>query len=90
MSVNDGGPAFPSARTYIRFDPPPDDSLYGNRQETVVHVPGMSLRDWFAGQVIAGFYASDDALMRFSVDHAASTAYKQADALLQAREKENP
>lgn len=48
-----------------------------------VYSHGMTLRDWFAGQVLAGLMVNscndyiDDAVI----------AYKQADAMLEARKK---
>jgi len=52
-----------------------DDSL---------HVPGMSLRDWFAAKAMQG-------LLQYAYAHAdrASVAYKVADAMLAEREKDN-
>lgn len=47
-------------------------------------IGGMSLRDWFAGQVLIG-YVSDHRLH----EHFAHHAYKVADAMLAAR-KEQP
>lgn len=44
--------------------------------------PGMSLRDWFAGQVLASGEFSESV----SYEAAAIGAYKQADAMLAARE----
>ena len=44
---------------------------------------GMTLRDWFAGQVIAGDYES------LSSDEIAEMAYDIADAMLRRR-KEDP
>ncbi len=70
---NDGGPAFPIAGLIG-----PDNSF------TEMPVPGMSLRDYFAGQAIAGN------LIEPSVDsrHAAEYAYQLADAMLAERAKE--
>ena len=69
---NDGGPAFP--------DHPLEHPNYWHQGN-----PGMSLRDWFAGQALA----------RILVDHneppariTAKTAYKFADAMLKAREQQ--
>ena len=46
---------------------------------------GMSLRDWFAGQALAGMLSSDG---RPTGDQAkAEWAYDLADAMLRAREK---
>lgn len=52
---------------------------------------GMSLRDWFAGQALAGLLAaeagmmSDDAPRRPTFNDSAEAAYLQADAMLKAR-----
>lgn len=47
---------------------------------------GMSLRDWFAGMVIAGMSANTD-FIREPYPKSAEIAYKQADAMLAEREK---
>lgn len=47
MSANDGGPAFPESAS----GPYPNGEIVMGR-------PGMSLRDWFAGQALAGLLAS--------------------------------
>lgn len=48
--------------------------------------PGMTLRDWFAGQALAGI-ASDSALLAElrTQDAVALSAYNLADAMLAAR-----
>ena len=43
--------------------------------------PGMTLRDWFAGQAICGMLAGKD-------DKMAKWAYQRADAMLKRREQE--
>ncbi|MDX0180881.1 hypothetical protein GOC16_08455 [Sinorhizobium meliloti] len=43
---------------------------------------GMSLRDWFAGQALAGLYASHDGSTR---ENMAAEAYDIADAMIEAR-----
>jgi len=48
----------------------------------VTRFPGMSLRDWFAGQAIAGIEAAGFAYAEAQV---AADAYKLADAMLLAR-----
>jgi hypothetical protein len=45
-------------------------------------VPGMTLRDWFAGQFVMGFRHSSVTHTR---EHMAEEAYRMADALLAAR-----
>jgi len=44
---------------------------------------GMSLRDWFAGQALAGLLTREDNYK--STKGAASIAYHAADAMLEAR-----
>lgn len=52
------------------------------------HAEGMSLRDWFAGQALAGLLAASDA------DHPTwaitDYAYRVADAMLAARQELKP
>jgi hypothetical protein len=46
--------------------------------------PAISLRDWFAGQALAGLQAS--VACNWTSDEFATQAYKAADAMLKARE----
>lgn len=48
---------------------------------------GMSLRDWFAGQALAGMMASDDGS---TPENVAAEAYEIADAMLAARSLREP
>lgn len=66
--INDGGAAFPI---------PNDDRPGAYSAE-----PGMSLRDWFAGQAMAGLLAAKGYHLR---QVAAIDAYNIADAMLAAR-----
>ena len=54
-------------------------------QETdrVHHERGMTLRDWFAGQAMSGMHASVSGI--YSSANIAEAAYRQADAMLVAR-----
>lgn len=82
--VNDGGPAFPLCRTE------PDG------RHDCLH-PGIALRDWFAGQALAGgLQAGATGDMEISQEHAmwwyhpnviAARAYEIADAMLAFSEK---
>lgn len=72
---NDGGPAFPV--TYSHAD---DEGMRTEQRR-----PGMSLRDWFAGQALAGLLAhhgADDLRVRGA---AAKVAFNRADDMLAAR-----
>ena len=74
--IDDGGPAFP--RPLSKLSP----------EEVSGEQDGMSLRDWFAGQALAGIahlYDSPTAPTRD--DAAAESAYMLADAMLRARKK---
>lgn len=71
--INTGGPAFPLPLGSQDLPEP----AYG----------GMSLRDWFAGQALAGMMASEVDGSTYNEDPAAERAYRFADAMLAEREK---
>jgi hypothetical protein len=68
---NDGGPAFPA--------------LYPVEDET--GRLGMSLRDWFAGQALAGILANPALVDVKAAKWVASYAYEIADTMLAERDK---
>jgi hypothetical protein len=75
---NDGGPAFPLA-------------VDGNKEW---HVDGMSLRDYFAGQVVSNiaFPSLTEAFKRGvyrdrAISEISKASYAFADAMLEARKK---
>jgi hypothetical protein len=71
-TINDGGPAFPIADV-----PYPNGNVQPGWN-------GMTLRDWFAGQALAGLCANPSINMG---SHAtAEAAYLSADAMFIARE----
>jgi hypothetical protein len=72
MTTKDnGGPAFPCG------------SVDCGDGDTVPYAPGMTLRDWFAGQVIASVKGWHPADRRGK--SSAVIAYEIADAMLEAR-----
>ena len=85
--VNDGGPAFPQMALH------PTSNYFHSASD------GMSLRDYFAGQVLAALLADEanitnmgtarDNLPNFLpiTTFGAKTAYQWADAMLEAREE---
>lgn len=73
-TYKDGGPAYPQ--------PQVSDGMGGIEY---TEVEGMSLRDWFAGQVLIGIYAADPGGKHQS--DLAQQAYSQADWMLKAREE---
>jgi len=72
MSINDGGPAFPSTIQYF-----PNDDKSANEEQ------GMTLRDWFASQALVSMGLEYTDECHASV---AECAYRYADAMLKARE----
>jgi hypothetical protein len=72
--IDDGGAAFPVPDV---FRPDGHHAMAGWY--------GMSLRDWFAGQALAGLLADDLRNWTDWPDHPAIEAYKMADAMLTAR-----
>lgn len=73
---DDGGPAFPLGHIYRRETNMPPD----------IGFEGMSLRDWFAGQALAGF-RSQYGLAAFSHELMAARSYAAADAMIKERNK---
>jgi hypothetical protein len=81
--MKDGGAAFPLSQQFFEND----------RQVAEAQHSGMSLRDWFAGQALAGYIA--DPSVKFSDsneaaetnDVIAARCYSLADAMLAEREK---
>lgn len=77
--INDGGPAFP-ARKYN------DSDLQG---EPTIYMPGMSLRDYFAGQALIGLLAFPHSHRDTRIDTFAENAVAYADALIAELAKES-
>lgn len=81
--TNNGGQAFPSSDQYT-----PDG------QPIMQGSSGMSLRDWFAGQALAGMgtwmpdHGAPVLSAKRAMDARALWAYEQADAMLAARKKD--
>jgi hypothetical protein len=71
--INNGGPAFPC-------------ETYGHRngKETTIPTNGMSLRDWFAGQALAGL-TNGARGTGWRKSELAKDAFAFADAMLAAR-----
>lgn len=76
---NDGGPAFPFVVPDVR-DP---ESGAGISQGCAYG--GMTLRDWFAGQALMGLVADPNNMS--PAEQNGISAYKFADAMLEARKK---
>lgn len=82
MSNNGGGPAFPSEQHETQ------DGCWNQTYEA-----GMTLRDYFAGQAIAGvidpkdFNTCDQCYADVNMKYYAELSYQMADAMLAIREK---
>jgi hypothetical protein len=68
MQKDDGGPAFPSDSVNKQF--PTNE--------------GMSLRDWFAGQALAGIAANES----YSEKQTAEFCFQIADLMIEVRKKD--
>lgn len=82
---DDGGPAFPT-QTYDH------GAAVNGLAVTVNDAPGMTLRDWFAGQALFSAIPAISAEMngRFTERDIGRMAYAIADGLLAERSKERP
>lgn len=78
--TNDGGPAFPASLSGS-ID---TASISGCHSVVLNAEGGMSLRDWFAGQAVAGMMTGSMYLNTGA--EVAKAAYAIADAMLQQRE----
>ncbi len=80
--MEDGGSAFPSERVVVQ-----QPHSIGQYNETIQY-SGMSLRDYFAGQVLMGMHARDtyDEGQATS-EMRAHLSYLEADAMLEERNK---
>jgi hypothetical protein len=70
--INDGGPAFPM------------NASTGDPRDGVYCQNGMSLRDWFAGQALAGLLSEPKYTPEMPHRYA-KASYIMADAMLKAR-----
>jgi hypothetical protein len=75
MAQDNSPPAFPTIQHEL---------VAGFATET--SHPGMSLRDWFAGQALVGLLA-DGKFLPESDDEIGTGAYEIADAMLRARDQ---
>ena len=92
--INDGGQAFPGCVYNL--------SQYGSEQvgEHTFRVPGMSLRDWFAGMAMQGILATGEwdkfpeigsgSIVAAANRRIAKMSLELADAMLAARVQSKP
>ena len=79
IEPKDGGPAFPTAETHWVEEPG------GQYRDVSVDLPGMSLRDYFAGQALGSQGATWTGALLSDYPAMAARAYAIADAMLTAR-----
>ena len=82
---NDGGPAFPCPANPDEGHTSPITGEWVDTSEFAAASTGMTLRDWFAGQALAGLVTLESRLDKEPAEDAA-LAYRIADAMLAARE----
>lgn len=81
MSIDTGGPAFPLPDKTVTYS-----GAYGSGGTYTTAQPGMSLRDWFAGQALAGF-SQACGWQGGDFVRMAKHAYEAADELIKARQE---
>lgn len=74
--INDGGAAFPLP---IGYNP-------NNGNQVVAEQYGMTLRDYFAGKALAGYFAAPHTPHRCECYDVATYCYQMADAMIAARD----
>jgi hypothetical protein len=72
--INEGGPAYPV---------PAEQYVSDGVSISIQAYHGMSLRDWFAGQALAGMMVSDSP--HIETKQYALACYEMADAMIEAR-----
>lgn len=77
-ATNDGGFAFPGRSGFVITDP---TGIEEPRKVYGVSHTGMTLLDYFAGQALLGLVNKNTS------DHAATSAYRYAEAMIAERQK---
>lgn len=91
MKTKDGGPAFPGSNMFdkeVYEDLRPTEGINQARRAATFSFSGMSLRDWFAGQALAGIMATsswDHRPANSEQKDIAEDCYALADAMLAER-----
>ncbi len=87
MKIEDGGPAFP---TLLGLEDTRESNSNSNDYAFPACVAaGMTLRDWFAGQALAGELAAwtEDQDSSYAPSKVAERMYAMADAMIAERQK---
>ena len=83
MSANNGGPAFPTMKSWDENFC--DEAGYARTRRLSGAVGGMTLRDYFAAKAMEGLIQSPDQVTE-PFDGIAQSAYLMANEMLKARE----
>ncbi len=60
--------------------------VFPQTMDTIMDKSGMTLRDYFAGQALAGLTSNHAIKLTVTVEERAEWSYHMADAMLEARE----
>ncbi len=85
MKKEDGGPAFPTKRERQMSEM--DLGVNYSPDQMNIHIPGMSLRDWFAGMAMQGILSNPHESMSSDLLIVPKQAYQMADAMIAERNK---
>ena len=72
--INDGGPAFPHTTQWDGITP-------------AINHHGISMRDYFAAAALTGYLGNPEGNSKWEILDVAQFCYRQADAMLKAREE---
>jgi hypothetical protein len=84
MSEKDGGPAFPTEPSRIKYEFNQDGRISAGL--FLGKTNGLSLRDYFAAKAMQGLLATGDYHTDQSADWVATESWHIADAMLRAKE----
>lgn len=59
--------------------------VFPQTMDTIMDKPGMTLRDYFAGQALVGLTSNHAIKLTVTVEERAEWSYRMADAMLEAR-----
>jgi len=77
----DGGPAFP--QKHLKWT-----DQFSGKECVAIGFEGMSRRDWFAGQALAGMLANSEGNRELQEESWAEMAFAQADAMLEVSNRD--
>lgn len=85
--IDEGGPAFPTAYPIPKVEVLYDGKLIEPESPPCMIVPGMSLRDYFAGQALTALAPPASHVVQYPNSELATWSYQIADAMIEERKK---